>query len=120
MWQVVRRLWTFLSEQLDSAVVSDAAAGRHLILGVLKPVPTQVAESPFLNRDGTTPLFAGFPLCQWRTLASWARAALAAPLKVPRYRTSTQSCAHRYFKSLIAVNRTIIFLAISDLRKIAM
>jgi hypothetical protein len=40
VWQIVRRLWTFLSEQLDAspaAGVQEPAAGdRQLILGVLK------------------------------------------------------------------------------------
>jgi hypothetical protein len=41
VWQIVRRLWTFLSEQLDAppaaGVQETTAAGdRQLILGVLK------------------------------------------------------------------------------------
>jgi hypothetical protein len=40
VWQIVRRLWTFLSEQLEAspaAGVQEPAAGdRQLILGVLK------------------------------------------------------------------------------------
>jgi len=73
-WQLVRRLWTLLADSLLNC------HHQQLILGVLKPVPSEARSSPFLDRDGTTPLFAELPLSQWSSLAAWAASALTVSL----------------------------------------
>jgi hypothetical protein len=61
VWQIVRRLWTFLSEQLDASpaagVPEPAAGDRQLILGVLKAG----LEKPGLKTKKNSPVgFLGF------------------------------------------------------------
>ena len=68
----MRKIWTFLSEINRTD---------QIILGVERSVPSVSQVSPILDRDGSTQLFPEFPGSQWRSLCSWATAALKSSLR---------------------------------------